>query len=133
MGWVSGRPRGHMAWAGGGLVSAHMWQAYPVSLGLMTMRGSTGAAASVGGQQAKVPAKHTHHLDPAPFAAVRPPKQFNPLPCTTTFPPLQTGVDIACTNSVTSERKSRRPKALATYPGSPHAAFVVSVYSWPAG
>ena len=66
------------------------------------------------------------------------PQRAFPLPPLEPQPPppsplsnVQSGVDIACTNSKTSERQSRRPKALATYPGSPHAAFVVgSMAGW---
>ena len=66
------------------------------------------------------------------------PQRAFPLPLLEPQPPppsplsnVQSGVDIACTNSKTSERQSRRPKALATYPGSPHAAFVVgSMVGW---
>ena len=64
---------------------------------------------------------------PVPGAAVHPPKAFPPPPQLNS----QSGVDIACTNSKkTSKRQGRRPKALATYPGSPHAAFVVRSIAW---
>ena len=75
------------------------------------------------------PAKRTHHqLRPlwcrAPLKGIS-----TPYPGPHPPPPSQSGVDIACTNSTTTERQSRRPKALATYLGSPHAAFVVRVSS----
>ena len=90
-----------------------------------------------------LPSTRTMHLPPAPFAEVRPlccgaplrpSRHFHSLPRTTTSTPSpprstsQSGVDIACTNSDTSARQRDRPKALATYPGSPHTAFVVRVY-----
>ena len=75
-----------------------------------------------------LPSARTINFDPC--GAVRPSKAF-PLPTLDHIlpPPSQSGVDIACTNSTTTERQSRRPKALATYLGSPHAAFVVRVSS----